>query len=84
MLFKSEIEKAEIIKPKAGSSINFGHEKPVYCSAAHEGMTYHGTKNEYSKMKNEVVALKTHLRKHNFTLGTEVTQKFNIKLFSLS
>ena len=61
-----------MIKPKAGSTIYFGSDQPGYLSTAHDGMTYQGTTNDYSKMKDEVVALKTHLRKHNFTLGTEV------------
>lgn len=60
-----------IIKPKMNSSINFGTERPDYTSVAHQAMTYRGNGNDFNKMKEEVVALKTHLRKHNFSLGEE-------------
>lgn len=61
-----------MIRPKMGSSINFGTETPEYRSTAHDAMVIKGNGAiDYSAMKEEVVKLKTHLRKHNFTFGEE-------------
>jgi len=62
---------AAIITPKQVSSITFGAETPNYESTAHSAMRYQGNTNDFSSMKEEVTALKTHLRKHNFSLGDE-------------
>ena len=61
-----------MIRPKMGSSINFGTEPTEYSSTAHDAMVIRGNGAiDYSAMKEEVVKLKTHLRKHNFTFGEE-------------
>jgi hypothetical protein len=36
-----------------------------------EGMTYHGTTNDFAKMKGDVNALKTHLRRHQISMGDD-------------
>lgn len=63
-----------IIRPKQTSSISFGVEKPLYMSSNAEAMQYHGNVNNFTKSREEVTALKAHLRKHNFTLGEEPLQ----------
>lgn len=60
-----------LIRPKQVSSITFGVEKPQYVTANSEAMRYNGNMNNFAKSREEVVALKAHLRKHNFTLGEE-------------
>jgi len=57
--------------PAQKSSIDFGSEPPVYKSVAQEGMTYHGTTNDFAKMKSDVNALKTHLRRHQISMGDD-------------
>ena len=32
-------------------------------------MTYHGNQTDFQQMKNEVAALKTHLRRHQISMG---------------
>lgn len=34
-------------------------------------MTYHGTTNDFAKMKSDVNALKTHLRRHQISMGDD-------------
>lgn len=57
--------------PAQKSSIDFGSEKPNYKSVAQDAMCYHGNTNDFSKMKDEVTALKTHLRRHQISMGEE-------------
>ncbi|CAE7695219.1 unnamed protein product, partial [Symbiodinium microadriaticum] len=60
--------------PAQKSSIDFGSEKPTYKSVAQESMTYHGTTNDFSKMKADVNALKTHLRRHQISMGDDAIE----------
>lgn len=66
-----EAGRSVIITPKQNSTISFGSEKPQYKSVSSDAMTYHGSASNFEKGRAEVDAMKTQLRKHNFTFGTE-------------
>lgn len=53
------------------SSIHFGNESVNYNSVAQDAMRYNGNQNDFTKLKNEVTAMKVQLRKHNFSFGDE-------------
>jgi hypothetical protein len=62
----------ERFNPGRGSSIQFGSEKNIdYRSTAQEGMIYHGNANDFATSKQNVIALKNHLRRHQISLGEE-------------
>lgn len=62
----------ERCRPSRESSIQFGAEKNVeYRSVAQDSMVYHGNANDFEASRKNVVALKTHLRRHQISLGEE-------------
>jgi hypothetical protein len=62
----------ERCQPSRESSIQFGAEKGVnYRSTAQDSMVYHGNANDFETSRQNVVALKTHLRRHQISLGEE-------------
>ena len=62
----------ERCKPSRESSIQFGAEKEInYRSTAQDSMVYNGSANDFEASRKNVVALKTHLRRHQISLGEE-------------
>jgi hypothetical protein len=62
----------ERCRPSRESSIQFGAEKSInYQSTAQQGMVYSGNANDFEASRKNVIALKTHLRRHQISLGEE-------------
>ena len=58
--------------PARESSIQFGSERGVnYKTVAQESMVYHGNANDFEASRKNVNDLKTHLRRHQISLGDE-------------
>lgn len=62
----------ERFNPGRASSIQFGSEKNIdYRSTAQESMVYNGSANDFAASKKNVQDLKTHLRRHQISLGED-------------
>jgi hypothetical protein len=69
---RGEGGRQEKVQPSRGSSIQFGSEQGVnYKTVAQEAMVYHGNANDFEASRKNVNDLKTHLRRHQISLGEE-------------
>jgi hypothetical protein len=68
---KWDMEGVTLHRPKQGSSVSFGNDKTSYVSNAADAMAYQGNSNDFAKSKEDIEAMKSNLRKANFSLGEE-------------